>query len=223
MKVAVVKYNAGNIFSVVHALERMGVEPILTDSAEELRSADKVIFPGQGEASSAMHYLREHGLDRIIPSLTQPVLGICIGQQLMCRHSEEGDVDCLGIFDVDVKRFQPRRHEDKIPHMGWNSLTFHVEGQGARSMEQENTFCPNKPLAPLPLAPLFRGLSEEYVYFVHSYYVPVCESTIAITEYIHPFSAAMQKDNFYATQFHPEKSGAVGQQILRNFLEMKSE
>ena len=202
MKVAVVKYNAGNIFSVVHALERMGVEPILTDSAEELRSADKVIFPGQGEASSAMHYLREHGLDRIIPSLTQPVLGICIGQQLMCRHSEEGDVDCLGIFDVDVKRFQPRRHEDKIPHMGWNSLQVKSEELTLRSSLLEGT---------------------PFVYFVHSYYVPVCESTIAITEYIHPFSAAMQKDNFYATQFHPEKSGAVGQQILRNFLEMKSE
>ena len=202
MKVAVVKYNAGNIFSVVHALERMGVEPILTDSAEELRSADKVIFPGQGEASSAMHYLREHGLDRIIPSLTQPVLGICIGQQLMCRHSEEGDVDCLGIFDVDVKRFQPRRHEDKIPHMGWNSLQVKSEKFTLRSSLLEGT---------------------PFVYFVHSYYVPVCESTIAITEYIHPFSAAMQKDNFYATQFHPEKSGAVGQQILRNFLEMKSE
>ena len=202
MKVAVVKYNAGNIFSVVHALERMGVEPILTDSAEELRSADKVIFPGQGEASSAMHYLREHGLDRIIPSLTQPVLGICIGQQLMCRHSEEGDVDCLGIFDVDVKRFQPRRHEDKIPHMGWNSLQVKSEEFTLRSSLLEGT---------------------PFVYFVHSYYVPVCESTIAVTEYIHPFSAAMQKDNFYATQFHPEKSGAVGQQILRNFLEMKSE
>ena len=202
MKVAVVKYNAGNIFSVVHALERMGVEPILTDSAEELRSADKVIFPGQGEASSAMHYLREHGLDRIIPSLTQPVLGICIGQQLMCRHSEEGDVDCLGIFDVDVKRFQPRRHEDKIPHMGWNSLQVKSEELTLRSSLLEGT---------------------PFVYFVHSYYVPVCESTIAVTEYIHPFSAAMQKDNFYATQFHPEKSGAVGQQILRNFLEMKSE
>ena len=202
MKVAVVKYNAGNIFSVVHALERMGVEPILTDSAEELRSADKVIFPGQGEASSAMHYLREHGLDRIIPSLTQPVLGICIGQQRMCRHSEEGDVDCLGIFDVDVKRFQPRRHEDKIPHMGWNSLQVKSEEFTLRSSLLEGT---------------------PFVYFVHSYYVPVCESTIAVTEYIHPFSAAMQKDNFYATQFHPEKSGAVGQQILRNFLEMKSE
>ena len=122
MKVAVVKYNAGNIFSVIHALQRMGVEPLLTDSPQELRSADRVIFPGQGEASGAMHYLRERGLDQVIISLNQPVLGICIGQQLMCRHSEEGDVDCLGIFDAEVKRFVPIRHEDKIPHMGWNSI-----------------------------------------------------------------------------------------------------
>ena len=224
MKVAVVKYNAGNIFSVVHALERMGVEPILTDSAEELRSADKVIFPGQGEASSAMHYLREHGLDRIIPSLTQPVLGICIGQQLMCRHSEEGDVDCLGIFDVDVKRFQPRRHEDKIPHMGWNSLQVKSEELRVKSEESKLLLASDCYLNS-SLFTLRSSLLEgtPFVYFVHSYYVPVCESTIAITEYIHPFSAAMQKDNFYATQFHPEKSGAVGQQILRNFLEMKSE
>lgn len=199
MKVAVVKYNAGNIFSVIHALQRMGVEPLLTDNAEELRSADRVIFPGQGEASNAMHYLRERGLDRIIPSLTNPVLGICIGQQLMCRHSEEGDVDCLGIFDAEVKRFVPLRHEDKIPHMGWNTL-HPVQGESGSS--------------------LFEGLDGEFVYFVHSYYVPVCQHTAAVTEYIHPFSAAMQKDNFFATQFHPEKSGRVGQQILRNFLEL---
>ena len=204
MKVAVVKYNAGNIFSVIHALQRLGVEPLLTDSPEELRSADRVIFPGQGEASGAMHYLRERGLDRVITSLTQPVLGICIGQQLMCRHSEEGDVDCLGIFDADVKRFVPLRHEDKIPHMGWNSLH-----NLSNSPFKENTKSP------------FKGdLEGLFVYFVHSYYVPVCKETAAVTEYIHPFSSAMQKDNFFATQFHPEKSGAVGQRILKNFLEL---
>ena len=206
MKVAVVKYNAGNIFSVIHALQRMGVEPVLTDSAEELRNADRVIFPGQGEASGAMHYLREHGLDTLIPSLKQPVLGICIGQQLMCRHSEEGDVDCLGIFNADVKRFIPVRHEDKIPHMGWNSLQIlsdsHLKGENIKS-------------------PFKGDLEGLFVYFVHSYYVPICEHTAAVTDYIHPFSSAMHKDNFYATQFHPEKSGEVGQQILRNFLEIE--
>lgn len=215
MKVAVVKYNAGNIFSVIHALQRMGVEPLLTDNAEELRSADRVIFPGQGEASNAMHYLRERGLDRIIPSLTNPVLGICIGQQLMCRHSEEGDVDCLGIFDAEVKRFVPLRHEDKIPHMGWNSL-HPVQGEELR-MKNKSNQSENKGNSG---SSLFESLDGEFVYFVHSYYVPVCQHTAAVTEYIHPFSAAMQKDNFFATQFHPEKSGRVGQQILRNFLEL---
>ena len=205
MKVAVVKYNAGNIFSVIHALQRMGVEPVLTDSAEELRNADKVIFPGQGEASGAMHYLREHGLDTLILSLKQPVLGICIGQQLMCRHSEEGDVDCLGIFNADVKRFVPLRHEDKIPHMGWNSLQI----------------LSNSPLKGENIKSPFKGdLEGLFVYFVHSYYVPLCEHTAAVTDYIHPFSSAMHKDNFYATQFHPEKSGEVGQRILKNFLEL---
>lgn len=203
MKVAVVKYNAGNIFSVIHALQRMGVEPLLTDSPEELRSADRVIFPGQGEASNAMRYLRERGLDQVIISLKQPVLGICIGQQLMCRHSEEGNVDCLGIFDAKVKRFVPLRHEDKIPHMGWNSL----------EVIQNSALIP-------PQSSFLNGLQGEFVYFVHSYYVPVCEHTAAVTEYIHPFSSAMHKDNFYATQFHPEKSGAVGQRILKNFLEL---
>ena len=199
------KYNAGNIFSVIHALQRMGVEPVLTDSAEELRNADKVIFPGQGEASGAMHYLREHGLDTLILSLKQPVLGICIGQQLMCRHSEEGDVDCLGIFNADVKRFVPLRHEDKIPHMGWNSLQI----------------LSNSPFKGENIKSPFKGdLEGLFVYFVHSYYVPLCEHTAAVTDYIHPFSSAMHKDNFYATQFHPEKSGEVGQRILKNFLEL---
>ena len=190
------KYNAGNVFSVLNALRRIGVEPLLTDDAEELRRADRVVFPGQGEASTAMAYLREHGLDEVIRSLTQPVLGICIGQQLMCRHSEEGDTDCLGIFDADVKRFTPQRHEDKVPCMGWNSLY--------------NT-----------ASPIMEGIEGKYVYFVHSYYVPLCSNTIATADYILPYSAAMQRDNFYACQFHPEKSGSVGEQIIRNFLELK--
>lgn len=190
------KYNAGNVFSVLNALRRIGVEPLLTDDGEELRRADRVVFPGQGEASTAMAYLREHGLDEVIRSLTQPVLGICIGQQLMCRHSEEGDTDCLGIFDADVKRFTPQRHEDKVPCMGWNSLY--------------NT-----------ASPIMEGIEGKYVYFVHSYYVPLCSNTIATADYILPYSAAMQRDNFYACQFHPEKSGSVGEQIIRNFLELK--
>lgn len=212
MKVAIVKYNAGNIYSVVHALKRLGVEPVLTDDADELRSADKVLFPGQGEASQAMGYLRAHGLDRVICSLTQPVLGICIGQQLMCRHSEEGDTDCLGLFPVDVKRFRPTRHEDKVPHMGWNQISF----TGERS--ELRVVAPTKGDA----SALFRGLTDgDFVYFVHSFYVPVCEFTAAVTDYIQPYSAAIQRDNFYACQFHPEKSGAVGERILKNFLELK--
>ncbi len=196
MKVAVVKYNAGNIYSVVRALQRMGVEPVLTDDARTLQQADRVLFPGQGEASTAMQYLRERGLDNVIRQLTQPVLGICIGQQLMCSHSEEGDTDCLGIFDVPVVRFQPLRHEDKVPHMGWNQL---------------------EKLA----SPLFEGIGEgAYVYFVHSYYVPVCPEAIATTNYAQTFSSALHKDNFYATQFHPEKSGSVGEKILQNFLKL---
>lgn len=196
MEVAIVKYNAGNIYSVVNALKRLGVDPVLTDDADTLRKADRVLFPGQGEASTAMAYLKAHGLDRVLRELRQPVLGICIGQQLLCRHSEEGDVDCIGVFDVDVRRFQPERHEDKVPAMGWNAIS------EARS-------------------PLFRGFEkEEYVYFVHSYYVPLCPWTAAKADYILPYSAALQKDNFYATQFHPEKSGTVGERIIKNFLEL---
>ena len=181
---------------MIHALQRLGVNPILTDDPEQLQKADKVLFPGQGEASNAMRYLREHGLDNVIRDLRNPILGICIGQQLMCRHSEEGNTECLGIFDADVLRFEPKKHEDKVPHMGWNQL----EG---------------------PTSELFKGFVEgEFVYFVHSFYVPVCENTIATTQYINPFSAALHKDNFYATQFHPEKSGSVGERIIKNFLEL---
>lgn len=195
MQVAVVKYNAGNIYSVLNTLKRLGVEPLLTDDEALLRSADRVIFPGQGEARGAMDYLRARGLDQVICSLRQPVLGICVGQQLLCRHSEEGDVDCLGIFDVPVKRFIPVQHEDKVPCMGWNAL------YDTRSA-------------------LMDGIEGQYVYFVHSYYVPLCEDTIATADYIQPYSAALHKDNFYATQFHPEKSGSVGERILRNFLQI---
>lgn len=196
MKVAVVKYNAGNIRSVDYALKRLGVEATITADKEELQAADKVIFPGVGEAETTMNHLKATGLDELIKNLRQPVFGICLGMQLMCRRSDEGEVDCLHIFDVDVKRFVPQKHEDKVPHMGWNTI-------GETNSK------------------LFEGFTEEeFVYFVHSFYVPVCEFTAATTDYIHPFSAALHKDNFYATQFHPEKSGKTGEKILRNFLDL---
>lgn len=196
MKVAIIKYNAGNIFSVDYALRRLGVEPVITADRETLQKADKVIFPGVGEAKNTMEYLHANNLDTLIKELKQPVLGICLGMQLMCRHSEEGNVDCLGIFDTDVKRFRPQRHEDKVPHMGWNTI------------DQTNSR-------------LFKGFDkEEFVYFVHSYYVPLNEFTAAQTDYILPYSSALHKDNFYATQFHPEKSGKTGEKILTNFLEL---
>lgn len=196
MQVAIVKYNAGNIRSVLNALHRCGVEAVLTDDVETLMSADKVIFPGQGEARTTMTYLRQHRLDEVIRNLRQPVLGICIGMQLLCRHSEEEDTDCLGVFDVDVVKFRPTRHEDKVPQMGWNTIG---------DLKSD----------------LFKGLSkEEFVYFVHSFYAPLCADTIATTNYVQPYSSALHRDNFYATQFHPEKSGAVGERIIRNFLEM---
>ncbi len=215
MDVAIVKYNAGNVYSVVNALKRLGVEPRLTDDAEELTRADRVVFPGQGEARGAMEYLRARRLDEVIRSLKQPVLGICIGQQLLCRHSEEGDTDCIGIFDVDVKRFQPRRHEDKVPCMGWQNLTLTLS-------QEEGT--PNslfRGLYDAQALPSSEGVEGGYVYFVHSYYVPLCADTVAEADYILPYSAALHKDNFYTCQFHPEKSGAVGERMIRNFLELK--
>lgn len=195
MKVAVVKYNAGNVQSVIYALERLGVEPVYTDQHEQIRGADKVIFPGQGEASSAMAYLRERGLDEVLKQLKQPFLGICIGLQLMCRHSEEGDTSCLGIFDLEVKRFKARTPDQKIPHMGWNSL---------RDLK----------------GPLLRGMKEPFLYYVHSYYAQIGPQTIGTTDYIVPFSGALQKDNYYAVQAHPEKSSHDGQMILTNFLQL---
>lgn len=191
--IAIIKYNAGNITSVKNAVERLGYDCKVTDDMNEIRSAEKVIFPGVGEAGSAMIYLKDRRLDEIIQSLVQPTLGICLGLQLMCRHSQEGDTKCLGIFDAEVKKFPAT---DIVPHMGWNNLN--VEG-----------------------SPLFIGFGKkDTVYFVHSYYAEICPETIARCDYILPFSAAMQKDNFYATQFHPEKSGDAGERILRNFLEL---
>ena len=196
MSLAIVKYNAGNICSVINALHRLGVEPVVTDNPTALQSADHVIFPGQGEASSAMAYLRERGLDTVIKNLTKPVLGICVGQQLLCRHSDEGNVDCLGIFNTDVHRFLPQ-HGYKVPAMGWNRI------ETIRDI------------------PLTAGLGDSpFVYFVHSYYCPLCSDTIATADYTLTFSAAMQRDNFFATQFHPEKSGTVGEAILRKFLSL---
>ena len=197
MQVAIVKYNAGNIYSVVNALRRMGMEPMLTDDAEQLRKADKVLFPGQGHAGEAMDYLKARKLDEVIRDLKQPVFGICVGQQLLCKHSEEGNTDCIGIFDAEVKRFKPERHEDKVPCMGWNQL-YDIK------------------------SPLFKGLNDgDFVYFVHSFYVPLCTETIATADYILPYSASMHHENFYTCQFHPEKSGNVGERILENFLNIE--
>lgn len=193
MKVVIIKYNAGNIRSVLFALERIGVNAVVTDDHDEIRSADRVIFPGVGEASSAMKYLKEKGLDKLIGSLTQPVLGICLGMQLMCAHSDENDTTCLGIFKETVKRF-PDKEGFKIPQIGWNNIV------GLKTH-------------------LFNDVSENaYMYFVHGYFVEACSNSIATTNYIEPYSSALHKNNFYAVQFHPEKSGEVGQKILENFI-----
>jgi imidazole glycerol-phosphate synthase subunit HisH len=190
--IAVIKYNAGNIRSVAFALERLNIDFVITDNHEEIRQADKVIFPGVGEASTTMDYLKAYKLDKVIKELNQPVLGICLGMQLMCSHSEENDTPCLGIFNEPVKLFVPKNKE-KVPHMGWNSLALS-----------------NSWMDPT--------LNDQFVYFVHSYYVPVNSYTSAVTDYILPFSSAMKKDNFYAVQFHPEKSAAVGEKVLLSFL-----
>ena len=192
MKVVIIKYNAGNIQSVLFALERIGIVAKVTDDHDEIRAADRVIFPGVGEASSAMKYLKQNGLDKLITSLTQPVLGICLGMQLMCSFSEENNTTCLGIFSEKVKRFPDEGL--KIPQIGWNNIT------NLTSI-------------------LFNGVAEDaYMYFVHGYYVEACKSAIATTNYIANYSSALQKDNFYAVQFHPEKSGEFGQKILENFI-----
>ena len=191
MNLVLIEYNAGNIHSVRLALQRLGVDPVVSGDLDVIRTADKVIFPGVGEASSAMRYIKESGVAELLPTLRQPTLGICLGLQLMCRTSEENDTQCLGIFDVAVRKFPPL---DKVPHIGWNTLE-NLKGD------------------------LFRDVSAQaYVYFVHGYYAEMSPFTAAQTDYINPFSAALQKDNFYAVQFHPEKSGATGAQILRNFL-----
>jgi len=193
MEIAIIKYNAGNVASVMYALDRIGQKYKWTDDPEEIKKADKVIFPGVGEASTAMAYLKEKGLDTLIKGLKQPVLATCIGMQLLCKHSEEGNVGCIGVFDVEVKKYQSK--DLKIPHVGWNSIT--AKGNN----------------------PLMKGLKkEEFVYFVHSFYAPVNAYTTAVCEYVQPFSAMLHKDNFYAAQFHAEISGKAGEQILKNFL-----
>ncbi|GAB3646270.1 imidazole glycerol phosphate synthase subunit HisH [Echinicola sediminis] len=194
MDVAIIKYNAGNVQSVLYAMERLGVSARLTDDIEEIKKADKVIFPGQGEASSAMRYLKERKLDQLIKELKQPFFGICLGQQLLCEHSEENDTECLGVFPIKVKRFPPL---DKVPHVGWNNL--------------ENL-----------KSPLLQGLNDnDYVYYVHSYFAEIHpEYTIASTHYLEDFSALLHRDNYYAMQAHPEKSSLSGEKILTNFLNL---
>ena len=194
MKIAIINYGAGNIQSILFAIERLGYTAVLTNNPDEIQQADKVIFPGVGEASYAMQKLIESGLDSLIPTLKQPVLGICLGMQLMCQHSEEGNTDGLSIFNANVIRFSSNV---KVPQMGWNQI-YNLK------------------------SPLFKGINDnEYMYLVHSYYVPNCNEAIANTNYDVEYASALQKDNFYGTQFHPEKSGDVGEQILANFLKLK--
>lgn len=195
MNIVIIKYNAGNTKSVEHALHRLNIQPIVTDDIELIQKADKVIFPGVGHAASTMQYLKERNLDKVITNLKQPVLGICLGQQLMCAHSEEGSVDCLNIFPILVKKFITTDNTQKIPQMGWNNL-YNLKSK------------------------LFQNLIEQdFVYFVHSYYCELSEYNIATCNYILPFSAAINKNNFYAVQFHPEKSADVGARILNNFID----
>lgn len=193
MKIVIINYGAGNIQSIMFAIERLGFKAVLSNDPAEIKAADKVIFPGVGEASSAMKMLLESGLDTLIPTLTQPVLGICLGMQLMCNHTQEGDTKGLGIFDVDILKFSSKV---KVPQMGWNNI-YHLKSD------------------------LFKGVSEnEYMYLVHSFYAPDCAESIATTNYEVEYASALQKDNFYGTQFHPEKSGDVGEKILGNFLKL---
>ena len=196
MKIAIIKYNAGNIQSVLYALERIGHSAIVTDNPDAINNADKVIFPGVGEASTAMNYLKERNLDKLICSLTQPVLGICLGMQLMCKYSEENETECLGIFDEDVKKFKVKSEKLKVPQIGWNSIYDLKTG-------------------------LFRNVkANSYCYFVHGYYAASGEHTIAVTDYVQPYSSGLNKNNFYGVQFHPEKSATAGEQILKNFIEL---
>lgn len=198
-EIAIIKYNAGNVQSVQYALQRLGVESVVTDDEAIISNASKVIFPGVGHANAAMQYLREKQLDKVIVALQQPVLGICLGLQLLCQHSEEGDTSCLGVFDTQVKLFEVSGAADKamkVPQMGWNNI-YDLQ------------------------SPLFHNLpSDSFIYNVHSYYAALCDETIATTDYIIPYSAALQKNNFYAVQFHPEKSGSIGETILKNFVSL---
>ncbi len=196
MNIVIVKYNAGNIQSVLYALERIGAEAVVTDNVEEIQAADKVIFPGVGEASTAMNYLRERKLDEVIKNLRQPVLGVCLGMQLMCSYSEENDTECIGIFSERVQRFAPTTPDIKVPQIGWNNI-YDLKSN------------------------LFSNLKDNrYCYFVHSYFASLGNETIATADYVQPYSAALHKNNFYGVQFHPEKSAEAGEQILKNFINM---